>query len=476
MFTSSAGQQAISLLVNIVLARILVPEDFGAVALVLAMIEILYTFAEMGTSVALVQRQDVTDSLKDSAFCLTLVVTVTFVLLVWFSAGGLASFFQIPVLAGLVKVSAFAYLFRGLFSLYRCLLLKELRYREISLIEFVGVVLYGTISIGMACRGYGPYSIMWGHVVSSGLLVVLGWVRTRYLPGSPGRLSEMWGLLSFGVWVSIGRILGNASGKVDAFIIGKLLDAATLGSYYLAQKVMMILPGTYTRIIDQVMLPIYSQWQTEPERMEDAYWKTLSASALLLLPPILMIFTFADPVLPWVLGPQWDQVVILARIMAVFGCAQALGGGILGTVVYALGRPQILTIANIFRIIALPVCVIAGSHWGVYGVTVGVSAYGVIGRIFNQWLMKRFLGYSLRRYLHEISPACLLSILATLAAFALRALLAPQSPGGDLVFLTGGLVLWCGVYLVLVWVCLPEQSRYALSLVRGLVSRKDPCK
>jgi len=465
MFTSSASVQGVSLLANVILARLLVPTDFGAVALVVAIIAILQTFAELGMSVALIQREHITHSLIDSAFVATVLLTLSIASIIWIISPYISFFFKIPVLSDLLKIAALSYLFTGIFSLHRCLLLRSFRYREISFIGFGAVVLSSVISVVLAYQGHGPYSIVWGHFLSGVGSLIAGLWLTKYFPRSFGSFQDMYILFSFGMWVSLGRIMGNASGKVDSFIVGKVLDAATLGGYYLAQKIVLLIPNTYTGIIDQVMLPIYSKLQKETDRIQEGYFRTLSLTAIILLPPICLIFTFADPLVRIFLGGQWLQVIPLVMIMALFGIAQSLGGGVFASVIYSLGRPQITTITNAFRMAALPSFVILGSLWGGNGVAWGFALYGVIGRLFNQWLLKHFFEFSFLRYLKTILPASLSALAATTPAYLICHFFAHGSLWSIVLWNLTSLIVWVSIYFLFIRVMARKDVEYLLGII-----------
>ncbi|HOQ43052.1 MAG TPA: lipopolysaccharide biosynthesis protein [Smithellaceae bacterium] len=464
MFTSSASVQGIGLVANMVLARLLMPADFGAVALVVAIIAVLQTFAELGMSVALIQREHVTRSLIDSAFTATVLLTLSIAAIIWVISPHVASFFRITVLSGLLKIAALSYLFSGIFSLHRCLLLRNLRYREISIIGFGAVVLSSVTSIVLAYQGHGPYSIVWGHFLSGAGCLVAGLWLTKYLPGSFGSFRDMRSLFSFGMWVSLGRIMGNAAGKVDSFVIGRALDAATLGGYYLAQKIVLLIPNTYTGIIDQVMLPIYSKFQKEADRIQDGYFKTLSLTAIILLPPICLIFTFADPLVRILLGGRWLQVIPLVMIMSLFGIAQSLGGGVFASVIYSLGRPQLATVINAFRMAALPGFVLVGSLWGVLGVAWGFALYCVIGRLFSQWLLRHFFGFSFLRYLKTILPVSISASAATAPAYCIRYFFAHGSLCDMVFWNLTALIVWVLIYFLFIRTVARKEIEYLLGI------------
>jgi PST family polysaccharide transporter len=402
MFTGTVAQRGIGLIVHLILAYLLARSDFGAVALVSSVIAILRVFAELGISVALVQREEIDDSLVDSAMSATVATTSLIVVLLWFYSGAFARFFSIPVLSALFKIAAFSYICSGLFSLYRSLLLREMRYKVISGLRFAGSIIHGVTSVTLAYFGAGPYSIVWGQVASSIVVLIGGIYFTGYVPKSLGRISKMWELFRFGVWVSLNRVLGQAAGHFDKFVIGKLLDATTLGGYYLAQRLVMEFPGLFTGTIDQVMLPIYSKWQNEPQRIQDGYWKGLRYSALVVLPISGLLFVFAGPIVSVLLPDQWLSIVPIVRILSLFGAIHGMGGGIFGSVIYATGKPKVVTIVGIFRFLLLPTCIYLGSFWGVEGVAWGMVAFGVIGRLFNQFLLTVFIKFSYWRFFQTL--------------------------------------------------------------------------
>ncbi|GAU07616.1 lipopolysaccharide biosynthesis protein [Desulfoplanes formicivorans] len=403
MLTGGLGKNIIAFGVNLILARLLTPSDFGSVAIVVSIISILKIFAELGTSVALVQRKTITLKIKDSAFTATLVVTLTFIIILWISANTISNYFNNKVLKDLIHIAAFSYVFLGIFSLYRSLLLRDLRYKAISVIEFIGVIISSVVTVSLACFNIGPSSIVWGQLASAGCLLFLGFALTRYVPKSLGDWSSLKELFSFGIWVSLSRVLGNASGQFDKFIIGKLIDPGTLGGYYLAQKIVMILPSIFTGVIDQVMLPIYSQWQDSPSRIEKGYWKGLRISALLVLPAMALLAAIAHPLIYLLLGQAWCNIVPLIQIFCIFGAIQGLGGGIFGSVIYASGKPQTMILVNAFRIIMLPLCVFIGSFSGILGISYGMVAFGIIGRLFNQYILTRIFNFKFSLFFSTIA-------------------------------------------------------------------------
>lgn len=407
MLTGSGSERALQLIILLILARILAPEDFAAVALIMALLAIAATITEMGLSVAIVQRPDVTQPLLDSAFFLTLVFFLSVSLIFFLSAGRFADFYKMPILIPLTRIAATAFFFQGLKSFYRSLLLRDERFKSISIIEIVSVCINGFTATTLAVQGYGAYSIVWGLLFANIVAFFIFSAIRRFVPNSFGSIKLMKELLSFGAWVSAGRILGSTAGQFDRLLIGKILSERDLGGYHIATRLTMAVPGLLTNLIDQVLLPIYSASKNDTAIIERGYWKGLKYSIIFIVPISLMIAIYAKPLVFTILGEDWIYIVPIIQIVSIFSVCQGMGGGIFASAIYASGLPKLTSIISLFRIIALPSCVIAGSHWGITGVAWGVAVYGIMGRIFNQWLLKSYLGYRFSAFFRIIAhPIC----------------------------------------------------------------------
>jgi len=403
MMSGSGSGQVLFFLITVILARILAPEDFAAVALITAVLAIVNTLTEMGLSVAVIQRADITPTLLDSAFTLTLTFFLAISITIYFLSEYFAIYYRLPLLSSLTRIAAVAFFFQGLNSFYRSLLLRETRFRAISLIDIASVCINGSIAITQALLGYGAYSILWGQLGANiGAFIILLSVK-RFVPHSIGSVKLMRELLGFGAWVSIGRILGTTAGQFDRFLIGKILPEKALGGYHIASRLTMTVPSLLTGMIDQVLLPIYSNSKNDIAIIERGYWKGLRYSAILIVPISILIAIYAHPLVFLLLSEKWLYTVPVIQIISVFSIFQGMGGGIFASAIFASGMPKLISMVNLFRIIVLPSCVWIGSYWGIIGVASGVAVFGVVGRLFNQWLLKKYLRYSLRKYFQVIA-------------------------------------------------------------------------
>ena len=476
MFSASMIQHFIRFFMSLLLARILIPADFGSAALVLSILNLVQIFSELGISVAIVQRRSASALIFDSAFMLTSAMAAFLSAGVWFAAGLIARFFNIADLESLLRVVAVAIIFRTLFSFYRSLMLREMRYRAIAAIEAVSIVLYGLSVVIFALQGFGPFSIVYGQLVYSLIPLMAGIKITRYYPGGFGSFREMYQLFRFGIWVLAGKFIGNASSQFDRFVIGKLLDVTILGSYYLAINLATIIPNSLVKIPKEVMLPIFSRMQNESEQIEKKYWSMIRLTAIVGLPICVLIAVLAEPLILILYGQKWHDSISLLRVFALYAAVQCFGSGFI-PVIYATGKPHFVVVKNIFRFIFLPLSILIGSTAGIMGIAWGIVCFEIIAKLFNHGLITRSLKYSFFKYFRVLTrPVLAAACMALVGSGTMYFLYSAESIGSMLLGSIGVSLISVVFYGIVIWRMMPEETFLIIqesgNLLHGILTKK----
>lgn len=233
-------------------------------------------------------------------------------------------------------------------------------------------------------------------------------------------------------------------------MIGKMLDLSSLGIYNIAQKVVMVFPQALTSALDQVTYPIYSRMQEDAQSIQSSYWRTLELCTMLALPVISILFLISYPIVPLLFGAKWIISAHICRILCIFSVSQCIGGGIFASIIYASGKPKWTTIMNVFRILTLPVFVIAGSKWGLLGIAWGFSIWGIIGRFFNQYILKLQFGYSILKYCKITALPLATNIICTALLYYTSSALWPAPALSEGILPS---VIWIAVWSV-IWIAL----------------------
>jgi lipopolysaccharide exporter len=474
LFVGQIGQQAIMLGSTVVLARVLTPEDFGAVAIAMSVMVILQLIGEMGIATAIVQRRAVDVAVTDTAFWLTVVTALPVCVGLVVLAGPVAAFYKVPVLRRLLVIVAIAYLFRGFSGVPRALLLRDIRGKALAANGVALALAQAVTAIPLALSGVGAASMIWGACAGEAVSAILCFVWTSYRPRSLGRVRDIKPLVTFGVWISTGRVIANISARLDPIIIGRLLDAKLVGLYNMAQRVSSTIPSMIGSVVNTMTLPMYSQLQDDKQATDANYWMTLEILSLVCLPTCALAYLLADPCVPLIFGHQWADSAPIVRILSIGAAVSALGGGIFSSIVYAAGKPQWTTVMSIFRLATLPVFLIVGTRWHLVGVAWAETIWQVAGRLFNQYILSVQLGYSVRKYLHVVSIPLALNIAPTLLALMLLNVLERalgDSVGTQLGVAAVGTLVWIGTYALLCWTFARSTTVRVVGFVRSALLR-----
>jgi O-antigen/teichoic acid export membrane protein len=281
----------------------------------------------------------------------------------------------------------------------------------------------------------------------------------------------MYRLFKFGIWVLAGQFVGRACGQFDKFVIAKLIDAKTLGGYHLAKNLATILPNSIVKMPKQVMLPIFSRWQDDRDRIEKNYWRMIRVTSTAGLPVCVLLAVLAEPLILVLYGPNWQSSISMLRILAVFAALHCFGSGVM-TVIYALGKPQLATVINLLRLILLPVALLIGSLWGVHGIAWGIVGFEVIARLFNHGLLAWTFNFSFFRLFKTIAWPIIASTGMTLVGFGtMRIIYTDQSFLTMVLSAAAAGLISILFYLAFAWRTMPQEDLLIISEVRSKVFR-----
>ena len=428
MATISFGQQVLAFVVQIVLARLLVPKDYGVVALVMTIGSFAVVFSTAGIATALVQRRELPRPVIDAAATITGGIAILLGGSIFVASNVIASYYALPEMAFLLRLVAFDVFLKVMISLYDSLMLRDLRYRALSIRTFTSVMIQSAVSILLAAWGYGAKSLVIGYLSGSITLLTMSIVATRYVPRSFGDFGEVRGVFKFGAWILLGRIVNQAAVVLDQMVIAKVLNAFSLGLINVSKNLTGIVPNTIVGFAGRVTLPIFSRWQDDLPRIELAYWRGLRINMMVVFPVCVLVGLFSHQILSLLYGAKWLDGDILMKILAVQVAVVSIDSGYSGSVINAIGKPKYGTIVMVISLFLIPGFVYVGSFWGMIGVAWGMVAYGAVFFVVNQLILRYLCRFRISRI-----PAMLMRALITVL---------PMLVGGIGLVLCG--VLPCG--------------------------------
>ena len=373
---SKIGRQMLILLITIVLARLLTPAEFGAVAVVLAVVALGMVLQEAGLSSATIQREQVSTEAISTMFWISaslgLALTISFAAL----AHPLAAFFRQPDLVGLIQAMSLTFVLNGLVIQHRALLQRSMRFMTSARIDIGSALIGGLCAVAAAVAGFGYWALAAQMLVSDGLALLMLVTAVRWRITRPALTREVRGMLAFGSSLLGFSILVTVALNLQAIVIGRQAGPAAAGTYTRAYALASVPQGLLQTAAAHVAMPRLSRIH-EGSDFATFYYRGVQLLSLVVLPVALGFAVFGDQIAVLVYGPQWGDVADLLQIFSI-GLVTAPLLHSTGPVFIARGEPHRMLRWGIFGAFVLIVGTIIGLRWGTIGVAYSWSAAMVL--------------------------------------------------------------------------------------------------
>ena len=314
-FINQLAQTGLQFAVGVIMARILSPGDYGITALPSVFIAIAMVFIESGFGSALIRKPEIDDNDLTTAFYYSIAVGMTSYIILFFGAPLIAAFYNTPVLTPLIRVTSMSFLWIPLNTPQNIILKRKLDFKTPTRISVVTKIVGAIIGIGFAYLGYGVWSLVIMHVVSSFLSFIQTWFAVKWLPRghwSKESFKYLWG---YGNKMMASSLIDNIYVNIVPIIIGKFYNTTDLGLYNRAKNYANLPSQQGTSVLQQVTFPVLSKLQDNSQALASNYRKILKASAFVIFPIMMILAGLAKPFIVLLVTEKWIDSVILLQII-----------------------------------------------------------------------------------------------------------------------------------------------------------------
>jgi O-antigen/teichoic acid export membrane protein len=366
-------QGLLHLMVGVVLARLLPPADFGLAALALIVIGFAAMVSDVGVGAAVIQRLVVTTAHLRVAFTLSVLAGVVIAAGLFGIAPLVALLAKSPAVSPVLRVQSIVFIATGVGTVARAQLQRRLDFRRLFAVDLSSYLLgYALIAIGGAVLGWGVWSLVIGSLVQSWLASVLC-VSAAKAPLRPLLAKrELRDLLGFGVGVTLNGVIAYIGRNGDNFLVGRFLGTTALGLYSRAFNFMMLPINYFSNVIPTVLIPAFSEIQTDRARVGRGYLMGVQTATLITAPVMVWVIVSAPHLIIGLYGERWAGAVVPLQLLAAAGVPRAMLG-LAGAVTQACDRVASETPLQIGFALAIAIGTSLGSRYGLPGVAVAVS-------------------------------------------------------------------------------------------------------
>ena len=429
-----------------VLARILLPEDFGLLAMVTAFTVFAERFKDLGLADATIQARDINHIQVSTLFWINLAICVGIALLLALFSRTIAWFYNEPRLTAVALVLAATFLFSGLVIQHQALLQRKLDFATLAIIQLSSVTLSILVAIILAYCGLGYWALV-AREFSRAVFVVIGtWLACPWRPGLPQRNSGIAHYLTFGRNVTGFNLVRFMSRSIDKIIIGKMYGPLWVGLYTNAYQLISLPVSQIQYPVNTVALPALSALQREPTEYQEYFEKMIQLLSFISMPVVVFLALFADVVVRLLLGSNWMSAVPIFQALAFGAFVEPIVHAV-GPAMVACGRTKEYFRLGMINAVSLILCLIVGSMAGAIGIAIGysVAVYLSLAACFGYGLRKTSI--SIIPIVSKVMVCCLISILSASVMLGVRYLIGWDFlPQWLPLFVIGGAIIYMGLW------------------------------
>lgn len=408
------GKMGIAFIANLVMARLLTPDDYGAIGILMIFISLSMIFIDAGFGNALIQKSKPTEEDYSTIFYFNLIVSGAIFLVFFFTAPVIATFYNMDLLCDLLRVLSLVLVINALSLIQDCRLRKEMNFKVLSIATVVSAIIGAAFGIYTAYIGYGVWSLVIYNIVESLTRAIILWVLCHWMPILCFSWNSLKQLFRYGGFLLANSFLFTLRRNGIAIFMGKLYPASDLGYYSQAKKLEEVPVTAVQSIIGQVTFPLFSSIKDNVAQLKAVQRKGNILLAFLCIPLMALLIVLARDLIIGLFTEKWGAAIPYFQVLCVCGIFVSLQE-VNANVITALGYSGLYFKWSIVKTVLLFILLFAGSFIGISGMLLAWCIQNLLAYLINAVLSGKYTSYSFWRQGKDLLPILSISIISMVA-------------------------------------------------------------
>ncbi|MBW6410294.1 lipopolysaccharide biosynthesis protein [Clostridium weizhouense] len=418
-YMERGGTQGIQFIVQIVLARILIPNDYGIISLIAIFITIANVFVQSGFNTALIQKKDANETDFSSVFYLSLVVASLIYLFLFITAPFIANFYDITQLIPVLRVLSITLFFGAFNSIQNAVVSKRMQFKKLFFSSLGAMILSGTVGIVLAYAGFGVWALVLQQLTNQFSITVILWFTVKWRPTLIFSFERVKGLFSYSWKLLISSLIDTLYMNLRSLIIGKMYNPAMLGFYNRGDQFPQLIVSNINGSIQSVMLPALSSEQSNRQRVKEMVRRSIVTSSFIVFPLMIGLAVIGEPLVKILLTDKWLPCVPFLQVFCLSYALWPIHTANLQAI-NALGRSDIFLKLEIIKKIMGIIILGVSMFYGVYAIAIGTLISGIISTFINAYPNLKLLNYSYKEQWKDITPSLILSLVMGCVTYSIQ--------------------------------------------------------
>lgn len=412
-------QMGATFVVGIILARLLTPDDYGLLGIILIFSSICTALMNAGFTTALIRKPDATNDDYNTSFIVNIGLSIVFYITIYVFSPFIADFFRRNELINLTRVTSLGIIIGALSMIQQTRLTKKIDFKSQTKVTLITSVISGIIGIGMALSGFGVWSLVLQTLSLQTLRTIFLCIYDKWIPNfrfSKNSFNELFG---FGWKMMLSAFLDSVWQQLYQVIVGRFYNPATLGQYTRAKQFSTLFSSNLTAVVQRVTYPVLSNIQEEQERMVNAYRRIIKVTMFITALSMFALGAMSEPLLYCLIGPQWKEAARYLPLICIAGSTYPLQAMNLN-MLQVQGRSDLFLGLEIIKKLIAVVPLSVGALVGIIPMLLVNLITTAIAYFLNSHYSGKLLGYSTWMQLKDISQSYVIAIIIALSVYFLK--------------------------------------------------------
>jgi len=446
-FTQQFGNQLIGFVVSMILARILLPEEFGLIGMIAIFLAVGKSLLDAGLTQSLIRSQNLDQEDFSTVFYFNLAASILIYIAIYLSAPLIANFYDQQILINIIRLFCITFIITAFSSVQMARLTKKMDFKTQTLIGLPSTIVGGIVGVTMAFMDYGVWSLVWSSLVSSFLGTLQLWIYSKWTPSLVFNIKKFKDHFNYGYKLTLSGLLNTIFNNIYLIIIGKFFSPAQVGFYTRAVTMKQLPVDNISSALNKVTFPLFASIQDDNIRLKRVYKQLMQMVVFIIAPILIFLGVLAEPTFRLLFTEKWLPAVPYFQILCVTGILNPIHAYNLN-ILKVKGRSDLFLKLEVIKKINIVITIVFALQFGIIALLYGQIFISLVAFFINTHFTGKFINYTTWQQSKDIIPIILLSALSGGAIFILDYYLKLHNQM-DIIRILGGSIVGLLVYLPL---------------------------
>ena len=407
-FAQQFGNQLVSFVVSVFLARLLLPAEFGLIGMVAIFIAIGNTLLNAGLTQSLIRSKEIDQEDYSTVFYFNLVASVILYGIIYLLAPFIADFYDQKIITKIIRVYSLTFVISAFGAVQLAKLTKEMDFRTQTLIAIPAAIIGGAIGIYMAYSGYGVWSLVWSSIITIVVSTVQLWVYSKWTPSWVFNFNKFKEHFNFGYKLTLSGLMDKIFNNLLLIVIGKFFSPAQVGFYTRAETTKQLPVTNISNALNKVTYPLFATIQDDDLRLKRVYKKLMKMVLFVVAPVLVFLAVLAEPTFRFLFTEKWLPAVPYFQILCATGILYPLHAYNLN-ILNVKGRSDLFLRLEIIKKVIIVLAIIIALQFGIIALLYGQVIISILVYFINSHYSGKFINYPAVQQIRDIIPILFLA-------------------------------------------------------------------